>query len=375
MTQPSSPGIGLAFAVQTAKGVPITSSASFKKVRVNNASLGIQQAVGRFPQEVGGTYHPGGEYKMFYAGAGNVNWSPRLAGDIGYLLYALMGSVASSGTSDAQGVYTTTFQPAADHCSHPWLSLRRFIPSCTTGDVGGEYMYDAKVSGMAISLAAGGPATADLAFLSINAGTASDASDWDTDMTGAYESTDSVILAPASAKPVLKAVTGIDLGGGVASDYSIPTLALQLGIANTFSADGIRPELVIGSYQPDDAVLTGQTMSFQITYKWANQKLYRDIYNYGHDAYAWSPHILYAGAEFALRSPRLIGTSNVYEEMLVKLTECSLSCPQGITLVGGQFLTVNITGTAKAQATPAGYGSIVLKNGKAYTDLGVTYSA
>ena len=95
MTQPSSPGMGLAFAVQTGKGVPVTNHASYRRARVNNASLGIQQSVGRFPQEVGGTYHPGGEYKEFMAGAGNVNWSPRLEGDIGYLLYALMGSVAS----------------------------------------------------------------------------------------------------------------------------------------------------------------------------------------------------------------------------------------------------------------------------------------
>lgn len=376
MTQPSSPGIGLAFAVQSAKGTPVSVDANFKKARVNNASLGIQQAVGRFPQEVGGTYHPGGEYKMFYAGAGAVNWSPRLEGDIGYLLYALMGSVASSGTSDAAGVYTTTFRPAADHCNHPWLSLRRYIPNCDVESASGEYMYDAKMSGMAISMAAGGPAVADMAFISINAGTASDASDWDTTMTSEYESTDSVILAPASVKPVLKAVTGIDLGGGLASDFSVPTIAMQLGVANAFSADGIRPELVIGSYQPDDAVIVGQTISFQITYKWADPKLYNAIYNYGHDAYVWSPRILYSGVEFTLRSPRLIGTSEVdYEELKFSLAECSLQCPQGITLAGGQFLTTVITGTAKAQATPAAYATAVLKNGTAYTDLGVAYSA
>lgn len=376
MTQPTSPGIGFAFAVQTAKGAPVVADASFKKVRVNNASLGIQQAIGRFPQEVGGTYHPGGEYKMFYAGAGNVNWSPRLEGDIGYLLYALMGSVASSGTSDADGVFTTTFRPAANHCDHPWLSMRRFIPNCDPEYVGGEYMNDAKMSGMAISMAAGGPAVADMAFISINAGNASDASDWETGMTDEYEDTDSVILSPASLKPMLKAVTGIDLGGGVNTDFSVPTIAMQLGVANSFSADGIRPELVIGSYQPDDAVLLAQTISFQITYKWADPKLYRAIYNHSHSAYTWSPEILYTGAEFTLRSPRLIGTSlTAYEELKFSLAECSLQCPQGITLAGGQFLTTVITGTAKAQATPAAYATAVLKNGVAYTDLGVTYSA
>jgi len=378
MTQPSSPGIGLAFGIQDAKGTPVTAGADFKKVRVNNANLGTQQGVGRFPIEVGGTYHPGGSYKMFYAGAGGVNWSPRLEGDIGYLLYALLGSVSAAGTSDADGVYTTTFHPRNDICDHPWMTLRRFLPNCTPGMEEGEYMEDAKMSGLALTVGAGAPAVADMSFLSIGAGWASDASDWSSEMSDVYEDTDSVILAAASASPIFQAVTGIDLGGGEDTDWNVPTIGFQLAIANSFSADGIRPELVVGSYQPDDAVLVGQTASFQLTYKWKDPYLYRSILRNGHDAYTWSPTLLKAGVQFILRSPVLVGSSaSQYQQLTITLTECALECPRGITLSGGGFLTMVVTGTAETQATAAAYMTAELVNGVAYEDLPdtVTYTA
>lgn len=375
MTQPSSPGLGLAFAVQSERGAPVTDHSDYHRVRVNTASLGIQQSIGRFPIEVGGTYHPGGEFKMFYAGAGMANWSPRLEGDMGYLLHALLGETQASGTSDADGAFTTSFNPVDDVSDHPWLSLRRLIPNDETADILGEYMYDAKLSGMSFTLGAGSPAVTDLAFLSIDAGHASDASDWVDGMDDEFETTESVILAPASGRPILGAMTGIDLGEGENEDAPIPTIGLQFGIANSFSADGIRPELVIGSYQPDDAVLLGQTASFQITYKWRDPRLYRAIYNHGHNAYQWSPRILSTDVDFVFRSPRYVGSStSQYEQLTFSLADCTLQCPQGIVLSGGDFLTLNIVGTANAQQDPSDYLTATLINAHAYTDLGVSYS-
>jgi len=375
MTQSTSQGVGLAFAIQAAKGSIVTNGASFHKIRVNNANLGAQQGIGRFPIEVGGTYHPGGSFKQWYAGAGNVTWAPRLESDIGYLLYMLMGSAASAGSALADGVYQTTFRPRTDFCNHPWMTARRFIPNCTPGLEQGEYLGDAKVSAMQLTLGAGDPAAMAMSFLSLDTGSASDASDWDTAMTANYEDTDSVILASASSSPIFKAVSGIDLGDGVGVDFSVPTIGLQLVIANQFSADGIRPELVVGSQQPDDAVLLGQTATFQITYKWKDPKLYRAIYNYGHASYAWSPTILKTQVEFEMKSPQLAGTSATqYETLKFTLARCGLECPQGITLMGGGFLTMIVTGQAETLQTAEEYATAVLTNGKNYTDLSVTYT-
>ena len=375
MTQSTSQGIGLAYAIQAAKGTPITAGASFKKVRVNTANLGAQQGIGRFPIEVGGTYHPGGSFKQWYAGAGNVTWAPRLEGDIGYLLYMLMGSAASSGSALADSVYQTTFRPRTDFCNHPWMTIRRFIPNCVAGQEQGEYLGDAKMSAMQLTLGAGDPAAMSMSFLALDTGSASDASDWDTAMTAEYEDTDSVILASASSSPIFKAISGIDLGDGVGADFSIPTIGFQLVVANQFSADGIRPELVVGSQQPDDAVLLGQTATFQITYKWKDPKLYRAIYNYGHASYAWSPTIAKTTVEFEMKSPQLAGVSATqYETLKLSLTRCGLECPQGITLTGGGFLSMIVTGQAETQQTAEEYMTAVLTNSKDYTDLGVSYS-
>ena len=377
MTESASPGIGFAFAVQSAKSVPETVDANFKKVRTLTANLGAQQALGQFPPEVGGTYHPGGRYKMYSAGIGQVRMHPRLEGDIGYLLYALLGGVTASGTSDAFGVYTTTFNPRNDICSHPWMTARRFIPNCTVGKEEGEELQDAKISVMTWTMAAAAPAVLDMGLLSINASWASDASDWPTGMDAAYEGTGSVAMAPGTLKPVIGAVAGIDVGAGVAVDFSIPTIQFRLQIINSFSGDGIRPELVIGDYEMDDLVLLGQRAQFDMIYKWKDPYLARAIQRYGHNAYTWSPQVFATDVTFAIKSPTLVGTSPTqYETIIFTLAKVSLECPDGIVQSGGDFLTMRITGSAESQATAAAYMTAQLINGHAYTDLPdvVTYT-
>jgi hypothetical protein len=377
MTQSASPGIGFAFNVQTAKGSPETVDADFKKLRTLTANMGLQQAMGQFPVEVGGTYHPGGRYKMYNAGVGQVRWHPRLAGDLGYLLYALLGGVNAAGTSTAEGVYTTTFNPRNDICDHPWITARRFIPNCTAGKEEGEELQDAKFSVMTLTMAAAAPAVMDMGFLSINASWASDASDWETAMTDTYENTDSIAMAPGTLKPIIGAVAGIDVGGGVASDFNVPTIQFRLQIINSFSGDGVRPELIIGDYEMDDLVLLGQRAQFDLIYKWADPYLARAIARNGHDAYAWSPTVFKSDVTFTIKSPSLVGSSSsVYETLTFTLAECSLECPDGIVQSAGDFLTMRVTGTAETQATAAAYMTAELINGTPYTDLPdtVTYS-
>jgi len=377
MTESASPGIGFAFAVQSAKGVPVTNDADFKKVRTLTASMGVQQAMGQFPVEVGGGYHPGGRYKMYNAGAGTVRWQPRLEGDIGYLLYSLLGGVQASGTSDADGVFTTTFVPRANICGHPWMTTRRFIPNCQAGMEEGEELTDAKINAMTLTMAAAAPAIMDLGILSIGASWSSDSSDWDTAMTSAYETTDHVAMAPGSLTPIIGAVAGIDIGGGVASDFSIPTIQFRLQIINSFSGEGVRPELVIGSYGMDDQVLLGQRAQFDLIYKWKDPYLARAIARNGHDAYTWSPTVFKSDVTFTIKSPEFAGNStSVYESLTFVLAECSLECPDGIVQSAGDFLTMRVTGVAQIQATAAAYMQAILVNGQSYTDLpdAVVYS-
>jgi hypothetical protein len=375
MTQSASPGIGFAFAVQSAKGAPVTNPALFKKQAVLQAQLGPVEGYDQFGTEVNGVYHPGGLFKTYNVGMGSVRMYPRLEGDIGYLLYALLGAATAAGASTAQGVFTTTFTPAADIVNHPWLTARRWIYN-TAGalDHEGQEISDAKLAGMTLTLGAGGVGMMDLGLLAITPSSAADASGWGTSMTDAFETTASAITAPNSLAPIFKAVTGIDMGDGVATDFNVPTLGLRLGVANTFSGSDIRSELKIGSYSMDDQVLMQQSASFELTYKWKDPKLFRSIYYHGHNAYTWSPTVLETEVQFPFRGPRLIGSTNTYEQLNMNLKHVSLQCPEGIQQIGGGFLTMRVVGICRADTTAAGYMEAVLINGTPYSDLGVSYT-
>jgi len=371
MTEPVSTGIGLAFAVQPAKGSAITTDSEFKRMRVLSANVGNQQAMGNFPIEVGGGYHPGGSYKIYNVGAGRVSMYPRIEGDIGYLIYMLMGGVQTAADSTSEGVYTTTFTPRTDIYTHPWLTARRYIPNSAGGAQNeGEIMTDAKVASGIFSIGAAAPAGLELALLSIGSSWSSDASSWPDDMDSAYEDTSSIILAPASAKPILKAVAGIDMGDGVNTDFEVPTISMRMMITNTFSGSNIVNELVVGEYQMDDMVLLSQTIAFDMVYKWKDPKLARDIYRHGHNAYSWSPTVMSTELELTLRSPTLVGSSATqYQEMTFNLASCDLQCPGGITQVAGGYLTMRVSGVATIQSTAEAYATIKLINGTPYTDL------
>jgi hypothetical protein len=377
MTQPSSPGMGFAFALQSAKGAKVTDSALMKRMRTLTAMVGPTQASGQFQQEVGGGYHPGGTFKQFSAGVGQVTWYPRLEADIGYLLYALLGSV-TAGASTAGPIYTTTFKPVNDVCSHPWLTARSFIPNCASSAQNlGQEIWDAKLSGMSFNVQPGQPAQSQLALLAISSGFNGNASTWNTDMTDTPEDTDSAISAIISGNGITVGnIALVDLGGGVNTDFAVPSLGFQLQIANTLSGDGIRPELVVGSQAMDDLALLGQQVGFNLTYKWRDPKLYKAIYAYtpgsgvGLD---WSPTVLTSDVDIVMKSPEIVsGTTR--QQLKFHLAKVGLSCPNGIVLAGGQFVTIQITGVAEIQATPADYMYAELINGTAYTDLGITYS-
>lgn len=381
MTQSASPGIGFAFALQSAKGAPETDNANFKRMRVIQAMLGSQQAMDQLPQEVGGGYHSNAMYKVYVAGVGAVRALARLEGDIGYLLAGALGLPQASGASVAGPVYTTTFKPVNDYCAHPWLTARKFIPNCTqVSDYMAEEISDAKVSAMSFAIGAGSPGMMDLALLAINSAfvDASSASAWPTEM-GAYEGTDSVVMASVTGtQALLTAIAGVDLGDGVNTDFGVPTIGIQLSIANRYSGDGVRPELVVGKLGMDDLVLLGQTISFQLTYKWKNPQLYKAIYAFqgAGNAISNTPTTqpLKTPVTITLRSPRYVGTSTTYEELSFLLNSCTLDCPQGVVLSGGSFVTMQVNGVAEIGATPDAYATITLKNGTPYTDLGVTYT-
>jgi len=93
-----------AFAVQSAKGSPVSASASFYRHKAMQINMGPSQDARVFPLEVGGTIVPTGAYKgmVFFAGQCVIN--PRLYGSYGHLLKAALGNSAAP----VAGIYSET---------------------------------------------------------------------------------------------------------------------------------------------------------------------------------------------------------------------------------------------------------------------------
>lgn len=373
MTTPASPALGLALALQTGKGVAVTAASDFNKIRMIQVNAGAQQSLGQFAQEVGGGYHGGARFKQYVAGAGSGRMYLRLQEDFGVMLHSLFGPPESDGSSHADGWFLTTFKPVNDVCNHPWLTVRKFIPNCTAADAHGEELTDAKLQGMNISLGAAAPAMVDIGLLSIGSSfvAAATASTWDSAMD-AYEDNASAVIANVSGNGLTFGdLTGIDLGAGAATAFAMPTVGLQLSIANAYSDGGINNELIIGQLGMDDLVLVNQSIRFQATYKWKDPDLFKAAYaKYGNTVAAQpTSEVLTDDVEIVMRSPRVF--TSTPEQVKFILNQCSIEVgsPQ---LQGGGVVMVPVTGSVDIQSTPAGYATVEWTHGSAYT--GVTYA-
>lgn len=92
MTVPSQAGI-FGFGMQSAKGVVAT---EYFRHRASDINYGPVQDMRTFPLEVGGVLTPTGAYKGGVFMGGGASLMPRMEGDLGYLLKALMGSVTTT---------------------------------------------------------------------------------------------------------------------------------------------------------------------------------------------------------------------------------------------------------------------------------------
>lgn len=151
------------FGAQSAKESVAT---TFFKHKATSIDLGVLDDIRVGPLEIGSGPFPTFPYKAGYIIGGGVEMQPRLEDSIGWLLYAVLGDVATSGPTD--GVYTHTFKPlAADQSFVRWLTLRKYIPKKEgdeATDLGEEY-EDCKPLGLTLNLMNDQPLTARWDFM------------------------------------------------------------------------------------------------------------------------------------------------------------------------------------------------------------------
>lgn len=151
------------FGPQSGKGSVAT---EFYRHKATTIDLGMLDDIRVGPLEIGSGPFPTFPYKAGYIVGGGVEMQPRLEDSIGWLLYAVLGDVDTTGPTD--GWYKHSFMPLDTDLSFVrWLTLRKYIPmkeGDLQTDLGEEY-EDCKPVGLTINLMNDQPLTARWDFM------------------------------------------------------------------------------------------------------------------------------------------------------------------------------------------------------------------
>lgn len=137
---------------------------SFYRHKATLIDLGFLDDIRVGPLEIGSGPFPTFPYKAGYIVGGGVEIQPRLEDSLGWLLYAALGDVSTTGS----GPYTHDFTPlSADQSFVRWMTLRKYIPKKEGDedtDIGEEYM-DCKPVALSLTLPNDAPITARWDFM------------------------------------------------------------------------------------------------------------------------------------------------------------------------------------------------------------------
>lgn len=319
-----------------------TTASTWYKHKATLVDIGVMDDTRLGAPEVGGDPVPSFPYKAGVMVGGGFTIQPRLESTVGWLMYSMLGSVASVqiGTSDA---YTHTFDfDANDKSLVKWISARKYIPKKDGGadtDLGETYT-DCKIVGMSFTLANDQPITSrvDLIGRSFTYSTTAD-----TSFTWAnteYEDFTSIPL-------------GCVVGGYLKlPSYSTTALAIQAATVSFQNVPlDVRQERVFGSPYIDDVTVIMRQLTFDIVVKWNDPDLYRAIVTNSTTGTEWSPTAYTSNLEIMMVSPSTIPSAAVPYSLKISAPNVMLQQAEGVTLAGNQAITTRFTGTAIAPAS------------------------
>lgn len=241
MSVPALPGI-FGFALQSAKGAAPT---TFYKHFASDINYGPVQDLRAFPLEVGGNMVPTGPYKGGVFMGGGATVMPRMEGDLGFLLKALMGSVSS--TSLQADLVT-------EHAA--------FASDATAAAVTTGWTQPASPRQLAIYSSASLVGTCVFTIIG------KDDNDVTITEAGLTCTTTTLIAAPLITANKYKTITSLQITG--ASTGSTPTITVAVYKKNVhdfkFAADvSSLPWVYVRKYIPGDTALYEQGLDNKVT--------------------------------------------------------------------------------------------------------------
>lgn len=133
----------LGFAIQSAKGTPISTHSAFKYILWNNAAFGPQNVTLPLDQEAGGGAMLRDVVKVGVMSGGQVELIPR-PNTLGLFLLGALGKVET--TDNADGSYDHVFTMPADQFDAPYFTVRS-----APGNLLGEQLQDVRLNALSLN--------------------------------------------------------------------------------------------------------------------------------------------------------------------------------------------------------------------------------
>lgn len=331
----------LGFGPSSGKGVDVVSGSWFRH-KANTIDLGIMDDQRLGPPEVGGRPLPTLPYKAGVMVGGGASISPRLEASIGWLLAGALGQSTTTSGSGGIKIHTMKLNDTYPGLVR-WMGFRKFIPPGDgVTDYGlGETYKDCKITNMVLTLPNDGLVDARVDVLGRNFKLEADPN-WGTTTgsTGGWDATYGEFEDYPSV-PI-----GTDEGGYiyVPSFGNLPVVQAQVGIQN-MPLDP-RMEKVYGSPYLEDVTVVSRAVTLDLTVKWTNPDLYREILTGSTSGTTWSAQPFTTAVSFLTKSPANMPDESTPYSLLIEVTEAMLALQGAITLAGNNAVIMRFVGTA-----------------------------
>lgn len=309
------------------------------------------------PQEIRPGIVPTGAYKSGVTLTGGATTIPRLAGNIGNQLLALMGSAVTVVDSPVAGANTHTFSYRQDN-ELPWVTVRKMIPGRGPIRNKGLIGYDNKVASMRLTLPQSGPVAARLDFQGRVPVMDNHPDAW---INGTWENADTIALA-------CKGNFGLPSQANLPTNLQVTQVILEFN--NGLST--MQQEQIIGSYFADDFIALTRSLSIRFVYKWYDPLLEELVFAGASLGTVWTPTPFITtwdgGSNYAfqasVQSPNNIGVTNTPDSLTVRARKVFWMPVNNMSLQGGALIAQEYMGIALAPDVQTdSYADIILVNG------------
>jgi hypothetical protein len=331
----------LGFGPSAGKGSGVTTG-SWYRHKATQVDLAILDDQRLGPPEVGGRPLPTIPYKAGVMIGGGATINPRLEASIGWLLAGALGESAVSSGSGSIKNHTFRINNTTPGLVR-WMGFRKFIP--TDGNPGnyalGEIYEDCKITSLVLTLPNDGLISARVDVVGrlftleedptwgVSSGSAGG---WDPTY-GEFEDHTSLPIGTTPGNYI----NTPDFG-------NLPVVQAQVGIQN-MPLDP-RMEKVYGSPYLEDVTIVSRAVTLDLTVKWTNPDLYRQILTGATSGLTWSSKPFTTAISFLAMAPNNIPSESLPYQILVTVTEAMLALQGGIQLAGNNAVMMRFTGTA-----------------------------